>query len=106
MKVHVYEDQKDLCAVTGLTYCDVDVPPVARKSLLDITAQVRDDNAYEKLLCEEKATLVENLRAHKESQTQGKRLTAKSRAHDVAHTLCTTVSNKTDRMFGSFGLCI
>lgn len=97
-KVHVYEDQKDLCTAMGITYCDVDVPPGARKSLLDITAQACDDTAYKKLSCEKKATLVENMRAHKESQMQGKRLTVKSQAHDVAHTLC-TITTKANFIF-------
>ena len=80
--------ERPLSIATRLTQCDTDVPAGARKSLLNIMAQAHDDNAY-KLSHEDKVLLVENLRAHKESQMKGKRLTAKLRVHDVAYMLCT-----------------
>lgn len=65
----------------------VDVPAGAKKSLMELVEETKEHKAYEDLTTEERAALVEELRAHKASKEHGVRVTAKARAADARHTL-------------------
>ena len=58
-----------------------------KKSLMDISTNVREKRAYEDVSHKELQQMVLELKAHKESCEKGKRLSAKSRTNDITYTL-------------------